>query len=369
MALDLFYYIFTAYFTARVLLGFRGWALALDVVYITFVAVSMWEFMPLILLALPFYLGVVAVGTGVFREYAGLASALAIFGVYLMFQEPPHLKALGFVLAILSPAALLPTVRNRNTLEGFFRYLVVSAFASAFLFIGLGQRGSPLGEVFLLLAIALELGVAPMFLWVPDVYGRAHPAGLAILASLPKLSAAFALLGFKPAPPETLPLALGALSMAVGNLGALTSRDLRRVLAYSTVAHSGFAMFIYPLQPEVALALVLADAFGKLGLFYILAAGGSAWSGKTLAIHQIGLPPLFGFWPKLLLVVITAMKLGWGPALYVLANIVMVAPYYFRLMDQLPEGRSTVPTLAAASVTALGAVAPLWLIYHVSSLL
>jgi len=166
-----------------------------------------------------------------------------------------------------------------------------------------------------------------------------------------------------------LPLALGALSMLIGNLGALTSTDLRRILAYSTVAHSGFAVFIYPLQPEVALALVLADAFGKLGLFYAMYAGTSPWAAKTLAIHQIGLPPLFGFWPKMLLVLITAERLGWGPALYVLANVVMVAPYYFRLMDQLPASRSGVPPLVAAVVVALGVVAPLWFIYHISSLL
>jgi len=362
-------YILTAYFAARVLIGFGRWSLAADVAFITYIFWNIWGVTPLALLALPFYLGVVAVGSGVFRHYAGLASALSLSGVYLMFQQEPYLKAFGFVLAILSPAALLPTTRDRGSLEGVFRYLVISAFASAFLFIGVAQRGSPLGESFILLAVALELGVAPMFLWVPDVYGRSHPAGLAILASLPKLSAAFALLAFKPTPSATLAFALGGLSMAVGNLGALTSVDLRRILAYSTVAHSGFAVFVYPLHPEVALALVLADAFGKLGLFYTMAAGAPLWSGKILAIHQIGLPPLFGFWPKMLLVLITAEQLGWGPALYVLANVVLVAPYYFRLMDQLPAGRSAVPVLAAAAVAALGVVAPLWFIHHVSSLL
>jgi NADH-quinone oxidoreductase subunit N len=362
-------YILAVYLAARLLIGFSRWSLAADAVFITYISWALWGATPLALLALPFYLGVVAVGSGVFRHYAGLASALSLSGVYLMFQQAPYLKAFGFVLAILSPAALLPTARDRGSLEGVFRYLVVSAFASAFLFIGIGQRGSPLGETFLLLAVALELGVAPMFLWVPDVYGRANPAGLAILASLPKLSAAFAFLAIKPAPPAALPLALGVLSMLIGNLGALTSADLRRILAYSTVAHSGFAVFIYPLQPEVALALVLADAFGKLGLFYAMHAGASPWAAKTLAIHQIGLPPLFGFWPKMLLVLITAERLGWGPALYVLANVVMVAPYYFRLMDQLPAGRSAVPLAAAVAVAALGATAPLWLIYHVSSLL
>ncbi len=369
MEVDYVHFILATYFAARVLAGFKRWLLAADVTYITFISIYMWSTTPLLALALPFFLGVGAVGVGVFSNYAGLASALSIYGIYLMFQPEPHLQALGFVLAILSPAALLPTARDRGSLEGLFRYLVISAFASAFLFIGLGHRGSPLGEVFLLLAVALELGVAPMFLWVPDVYGRSHPAGLAILASLPKLSAAFALLAFRPAPPATLAFVLGGLSMAVGNLGALTSVDLRRILAYSTVAHSGFAVFIYPLHPEVALALVLADAFGKLGLFYAMATGAPTWVGKTLAIHQIGLPPLFGFWPKMLLVLITAERLGWGPALYVLVNVVLVAPYYFRLMDQLPTGRSALPVLVAATVVSLGVVAPLWLIYHISSLL
>ncbi len=362
-------YILAVYLAARLLIGFSRWSLAADAVFITYISWALWGATPLALLALPFYLGIAAVGSGVFRYYAGLASALSLSGVYLMFQQELYLKAFGFVLAILATAALLPTVRDRGSLEGFFRFLVISAFASAFLFIGMGQRGSLLGEAFLLLAIALELGVAPMFLWVPDVYGRAHPAGLAILASLPKLSAAFAFLAIKPAPPAALPLALGVLSMLIGNLGALTSADLRRILAYSTVAHSGFAIFAYPLNPEVALALVLADAFGKLGLFYAMATGASVWSNRALAIHQIGLPPLFGFWPKMLLILITAEKLGFAPALYVLVNVALVAPYYFRLMDQMPVGRSEVPLLVAAIVVALGVVAPLWFIYHISSLL
>jgi len=198
-------YILTLYFAARLLIGFSRWNLAADAAFITYAGWALWGTTPLALLALPFYLGIAAVGGGVFRYYAGLASALSLSGVYLMFQQAPYLKAFGFVLAILSPAALLPTARDKGSLEGVFRYLVISAFASAFLFIGIGQRGTPLGETFLLLAVALELGVAPMFLWVPDVYGRAHPAGLAILASLPKLSAAFALLAIKPVPPPPPP--------------------------------------------------------------------------------------------------------------------------------------------------------------------
>lgn len=357
------------YFAIRVAVGFNRWGVVADVTYITLVAFLMWQNSPLYLLSLPFYLAVVAIGGGVFRNYAGLASALSISGVYLMFQQPTYLKGLGFLFAILAPAALVATVRDRGSLEGFFRYLVVSTFASSFLFIGLGQRSTAMGEAFILMAVALELGVAPMFLWVPDVYGRTHPAGLAILASLPKLSATFALLAIRPETPAVLFYALGALSMAVGNLGALTSVEPRRILAYSTVTHTGFAIFIYPIAPEVTLALVLADAFGKMGLFYALNTGTYRWTTRILVLHQIGLPPLFGFWPKAALVILVAEKMGTVYALYVLANIVAMAPYYFRLMEVITEGKDVFPAAVGIIIAAIGVTTPLWFIYHVSSLL
>jgi len=139
-------YILTLYFAARLLIGFSRWSLAADAAFITYICWALWGATPLTLLALPFYLGIAAVGGGVFRYYAGLASALSLSGVYLMFQQAPYLKAFGFVLAILSPAALLSTARAEGALRGF-RYLVISAFASAFLFIGIGQRGRRWGTL------------------------------------------------------------------------------------------------------------------------------------------------------------------------------------------------------------------------------
>lgn len=356
--------LFPAYFALRLAAGFHRAAIAIDIIYIAILAAMWWQTSPLVLLSLPYFLAAAAIGGGIFRHYAGVASAFSLTGVYLLYRAEPYLQAVGFLLAVLSPAALLPTMRDKGSLEAIFRYLIISSFASAMFFIGIGNRGAAAGELFLFLALALELGAAPMFLWVPDVYGRGHPAGLAILASLPKLGSAFALVALKPAPDAAIPYVLGALSMLLGNLGALTSADPRRILAYSTVAHAGFALFIYPVDPRVTLALVLADAFGKMGLFYGLAGGSSRWGARTLVIHQIGIPPLFGFWPKLLIVLETARWLGWLPAVYVLANIAMTVPYYFRLMDMVPQGAARFPSAVAAAVTALGVMAPLWLIYN-----
>ncbi|MEM3327020.1 MAG: proton-conducting transporter membrane subunit [Thermoproteus sp.] len=350
------------YFAARTAIGARRAAVAIDIAYLAALAYLLLGASPLALLAVPYYLGLFMVGSGRFKYYSGLASALSATGVVLMAEQALYVKALGFLMAVLAPAALLPTELDRGSLEGIFRYLVVSSIASSMVLAGLGTRGyGPFGEALLFLGIGLELGLAPMFLWVPDVYGRSSPAGLAALSSLPVLAGGFALLFLKPSVEPIVAYALGGASMLIGNLGALTSGDLRRILAYSTVVHGGFAAFLYPLRPEASLAILLADSIGKMGLFYAMASGAPRWGVVVLAAHQIGLPPLFGFWPKILLVLTSAELLGPAAGLYVLANVVLAAPYYFRLMMSIRPGRAAFPQAVAILSIALGLAAPLWL--------
>ncbi len=340
----------------------RLWVL--DVFYIALVLYLLFNAVAVIF-AVPFLLGIVMLSRGKFTTDAGTASALAATGVFFMAQDPSYLKAVGFALATLSPAVLLPTLGDRGSLEGLFRYLVISTIANAFVVTGLALRPvyGDLGNFLILLAIATELGAVPMFLWLVDVYGRSSPAGLVALASLPKLGAGFALVNMTPQAPHVVWYALGALSMLVGNLGALTSQDLRKVFAYSTVAHAGYALFAYPLNPNVALLLIYADALGKMGLFYHLDRGSPQWSAIALAVHQIGIPPMLGFWPKLYLLIYAAASLGLAAAVYILANIVMSVPYYFRVMATLPGGTASFPKSVSLAVVALGVSAPLWLLY------
>lgn len=337
----------------------------LDVFYIAIISYLLHGISTAVILIIPFLFGVVMLSRGKFVSEAGTASALAITGVYLMTQDPSYLKAVGFALATLSPAVLLPTLGDRGSLEGLFRYLVISTIANAFIITGLALRPiyGDFGNFLILLAIATELGAVPMFLWLIDVYGRSSPAGLVALASLPKLGVGFALIYITPEAPPVVLYTLGALSMLVGNLGALTSQDLRKVLAYSTVAHAGFALFAYPLNLYIALLLIYADAMGKMGLFYHLDRGSTRWSAITLAIHQIGIPPMLGFWPKLYLLIYTATSLGLIAAAYVLVNIVLSAPYYFRVMTTLPEGTAYFPKTVSIALATLGVLAPLWLLY------
>lgn len=359
-------YIFAAYLLAKILYS-RLWPL--DVVYISVVAYFLYGLNPYAAaLALPFFLGVAMLSRGKLTQEAGTASAVAITGIYLMAQDPVYMKALGFAMASLAPAVLLPTLSDRGSLEGLFRYLIISAASNSFIISGLVLRGlyPDFGNFLITLGIATELGAVPMFLWVVDVYSRSAAAGLAALASLPKLAAAYAFVFIRPEAPHLVFYVIGGLSMLIGNLGALTSYDLRRVFAYSTVAHAGFALFAYPLNSWLAFLLVFADALGKMALFYHLDRGSSRWGAAVLVSNQIGIPPVLGFWPKLYLVIYVAAALGPAAAIYVLLNIVMSVPYYFRAMSSLPPGASVFPKATAVALSVLGAAAPLWIIYLLS---
>ncbi|MEM4755333.1 proton-conducting transporter membrane subunit [Pyrobaculum sp.] len=353
----------------------------LDLAYVAVAAalLSLWWGMPYMApLAAPYAIAIFALRGGKLAPYSGFASAISYtgLGVMALHTGESHLVALGFLMAALAPAVLLPALSDEGSLQGLFRYLIISTLATTMLISGLALREAwpGAGDLLILLAIATELGAAPMFQWVVDVYGRSSAAGLALLASLPKLASAYVLFALRPGLAGVasafdigaVATALGALSMLVGNLGALTSRDLRRILAYSTVAHSGFALFIYPLSPQLALAMVLADAVGKMALFHFAERGGARWGTLLMVMNQIGIPPALGFWPKMYIVLTAAS--AWGPAAgaYVLANIILSVPYYLRVLQITPPGATRFSYLAAALVLAFGLVPPLWIPYILS---
>ena len=86
----------------------------------------------------------------------------------------------------------------------------------------------------------------------------------------------------------------------------------------------------------------------------------------ALFMNQIGVPPALGFWPKLYLLILAAYTLGPHVGVYLLANIALSVPYYFRVARDLPSGVGPVAAAIAVVLTAAGAVAPLWLSHTLS---
>ncbi|RLG38866.1 MAG: NADH-quinone oxidoreductase subunit N [Candidatus Alkanophagales archaeon] len=274
-------------------------------------------------------------------------------------------KGLSLVLAALVlvsvPTYVLVMLREGGVnAEVGLKYIVFMVFATVLFFLGailLATGGDPLmGYVMLILGLSLEVGVAPLHEWVPDVFTAADPIPISVIASVAKIVPFVAALriitsfGFD----ERLVLftvILAAFSMFVGNIGALTAREHARVLAYSTVANMGYvlACLVAATVPEyvaVALAggllLLFANSFGKIGFFNAIKGEGSFSPFMfVLAFSFIGVPPLLGFWGKLyILWSLVGVGYFWLATVLVLNSAISV-PYYVRLSRELGVGWQT----------------------------
>ena len=202
-------------------------------------------------------------------------SLFALLGMYIMMSGHHFVVLyLGLELLTLSSYALVALRRdNANASEAAMKYFVLGAMASGFMLYGLsmmyGATGSldvavvsqqlttgnadsrvlALGVVFVVAGLAFKLGAAPFHMWVPDVYDGAPTAVTLMIAGAPKL-AAFAIV-MRLLVEGMLPMALdwqqmlGMLAVAsllVGNLAAIAQTNLKRMLAFSTIAQMGFVL-------------------------------------------------------------------------------------------------------------------------------
>src|SRR5471032_387646 len=181
---------------------------------------------------------------------------------------------LGVELMSLSLYALIALRRdNGKATEAAMKYFILGALASGFLLYGIsmlyGATGTLdltliakaaasgtikptiliFGLVFLVAGLAFKLGVVPFHMWVPDVYEGSPTAVTLLLGGAPKL-ATFAICirllveGLLPMEVDwqQMLMVLAVLSLAIGNLTAIAQTNIKRMLAYSTIAQMGFVL-------------------------------------------------------------------------------------------------------------------------------
>jgi len=208
----------------------------------------------------------------------------------------------------------------------------------------------------LIVGLSMEVGIAPVHEWVPDVFSSADPIPVSIVASLAKFVpfiVAYKII-VATATPAIGPLILivgliAAASMFVGNIGALTTNDPSRILAYSTVANMGYILatfaaitagkeYIYFAIAGGILQLFV-NSFGKIGYFTSIKNGGtSPITAYLLTFSFIGLPPLMGFWSKLFIIYSLVFSSYTWLAVILVLNSAISVPYYIRLARLLGTG-------------------------------
>lgn len=208
---------------------------------------------------------------------------------------------LGLELLTLSSYALVALRREHVvSSEAAMKYFVLGAMASGFLLYGLsmiyGATGSldigavfraiasgqikhqvlVFGLVFVVAGLAFKLGVVPFHMWIPDVYQGAPTAVTLLIAGAPKL-AAFAIV-IRLLVEGMLPLALdwqqmlavlAIASLLLGNLAGIAQTNLKRMLAYSTIAQMGFVLLGLLAGVVNGNALSTANAYSS-AMFYMV---------------------------------------------------------------------------------------------------
>ena len=329
--------------------------------------------------------------------------ALALFGasgMVLLGMATDLL--LGFVaievmsLAIYSLAAY--PRRGQRAPEAAFKYFILGSFASAVLLYGsalyYGATGSTLlsgmrgaggsllaaGLALVLVGLAFKVAAVPFHAWTPDVYEGAPTPATAFMAAGVK-AAAFAFLtrGVLAMVAGT-PFAVGnevggllgllaILTMVVGNLLALPQRNVKRMLAYSSIAQAGYLLVgvIAASRPAgraaglsgvlvylASYAVTVIGAFAVLGVLekrepnpdassadawdvsrFAGLAGRRPWLAFAMAVFMLslaGVPPTAGFVAKLSVFQAAASANAWGLAIVGVLTSILGAYYYLRVV-------------------------------------
>ncbi|HJU20632.1 MAG TPA: NADH-quinone oxidoreductase subunit N [Stellaceae bacterium] len=311
--------------------------------------------------------------------------------------------------------------RGERPLEAGIKYLILSGVSSAFLVFGIALvytqfgtmvfaatgpfAGHPAGLsdlywlaglAMILTGIGFKLSLVPFHLWAPDIYEGA-PAPVTAFVAVVSKSAVFALLlryflaaGAFNAPSVTLVLSIIAvLSILVGNLLALLQDNVKRILAYSSIAHLGYLLVAFLAGGALAILAVsiylVAYAITTLGAFGVVALlsrpgaardadriadyRGLLWTRRWLAVTFIimllslaGIPVTLGFIAKFF-----AVTSGVGASLLaplgalVLGSVIGLY-YYLRVIVAMvlplpeaaePPPRAAAPVLGGAVMAAL----------------
>ncbi|UCE81503.1 MAG: NADH-quinone oxidoreductase subunit N [Methanobacteriota archaeon] len=311
--------------------------------------------------------------------------------------------------------------KERRSAEAATKYFIVGGFSSAMtlfaisLFYGVSgtteiaamgpqmeamfssvdgiRSAATLATVMLIAGLGFKIAAVPFHMWAPDVYeGAPTPISGLLAAASKKMGVAamfkIFLVGIVVTKTdwEVAIAVIAVVTMTVGNLIAISQSNIKRMLAYSSIAQAGYILIVLPIGTEYAVAgglfHVLTHAFMKSGAFMVVAALTVRGIGESLddfrglgkrspflalammlfLLSLAGIPPLAGFASKFVLFSSAVdASIDPGPSWLVwlavagVLNSALSLYYYARVikkmyMEKGPEERVTVPTMTGAAI-------------------
>nr|AGM75582.1 NADH dehydrogenase subunit 2 [Erimyzon tenuis] len=327
-----------------------------------------------------------------------LLSSLGL-GTTLTFASSHWLLAwMGLEINTMAILPLMAQHHHPRAVEATTKYFLTQATAAAMILFAsttnawligewaINDLSHPLATTMIIAALALKIGLAPVHFWMPEVMqGLDLLTGL-ILSTWQKLAPFALIIQVAPTIDPMLLTFLGLTSTLIGGWGGLNQTQLRKILAYSSIAHMGWMVIVLQYSPQLTLLALTTYIFMTSAAFLTLKSSSAtkissltmAWSkapvlSATTALVLLslgGLPPLTGFMPKwLILQELTKQGLPLTATIMALAALLSLY-FYLRLCYAMtltiypnsmnsttpwrtPSLQSTLP-LAASTIIALG---------------
>jgi NADH-quinone oxidoreductase subunit N len=321
-------------------------------------------------------------------EYYSLV-LMSVFGMMVMVSAANLLLFfLGLEVMSIGLYVLAGLQRDLRSTEASIKYLILGAFSSGFLLYGIALLYGAIGSVdyshmaaffaqgfhpesmliagiaMLLVGFAFKVAAVPFHFWSPDVYEGAPTTITGFMSTGPKAAAFVALIrvfGITLAGSSTLWVDaltwLAMITMTVGNVVALKQTSLKRMLAYSSIAHAGYLMVGVIAGTKAAFAAtgfyLVAYSFMNLGAFAVLILLNRQADGKygyddlkgmgfahpllgiTMTVFMLsltGIPPTAGFFGKLYVFSAAIQQGHIMLAIVGLLNSAVAAYYYLRVI-------------------------------------
>nr|AIN75642.1 NADH dehydrogenase subunit 2 [Etheostoma microperca] len=319
-------------------------------------------------------------------------------GTTMTFASSHWLLAwMGLEMNTLAIVPLMAQHHHPRAVEATTKYFLTQATAAAMILFAsttnawltgqwdIQQMAHPLPITMVTLALALKIGLAPVHSWLPEVLqGLDLTTGL-VLSTWQKLAPFALLLQIQPAD-STILIMLGLTSTFVGGWGGLNQVRLRKILAYSSIAHLGWMILVLQFSPSLTFLTLLTYFVMTLSTFLVFKLNKStsinmlstSWAkaptltalAPLILLSLGGLPPLTGFMPKWLIIQ-ELTKQGLAPTATIAAMSALLSLYFYLRLTyamtltispntlvgttpwRLPHSQVTLPLAIATATTLL----------------
>lgn len=386
---------FAAYLKIIILAGL-GASLLVSLHYLKKENIALFEYPVLVMLA-GIGMMIMVSAQSFLALYVGLElQSLALYVLAAIRRDHATSSEAGlkyFVLGALASGMLLFGISLIYGYVGAIGFEAVGDTLAAAKLEGTLMPGAVIGMVFIIVAIAFKVSAVPFHMWTPDVYEGAPTAVTALFAIVPKMAAVGLLLRVLFDPFAALMVdwqqiiwVLAAASMALGGIAGIVQKNIKRLMAYSAIGNIGFALVgvvagttagigaallyvtIYMVMSAGVFGVILFMRRNNVAVDKISDLAGlskthpvMAYAMAALMFSMAGIPPLAGFFSKVVVFQVALAEQFYVLAVFGLITSVLGAYYYLYIVkvmffDEAVEKLDREPSLLRNLVVAASIV-------------